>query len=157
MGLFFFIRASIKERTQQITFSVETSQESLLEQLKTYFEKRAYQVINLDPQKQQITYQGFVRPSWFLAIFLSILAAIGLLCLALVLSLLYPFLSPLIFLVILSAPGAGWFYWQKAGRLEQVLLNVKADTNSKQNLVTIIAHRDELIQLQQSLSLKPVE
>ncbi len=158
VGLFFFIRASVKDRTQQVKLIAEEPEESLLGQLQEYFDQRAYRVAAVDPAQNQVTFEGFVRPSWFLAIFLTLLAASGLLCFALVLSLLYPSLSNLFLTLILLAPAAGVFYWKKAGRLEQVGLKVEALPDREkggQSLITVTAHRDELLQLQQALPLKP--
>ena len=157
LGLFFFIRASIKDRTQQIKLIAEGPQELLLSQLQEYFDQRAYRVNALDAAQNQVTFQGFVRPSWFLAIFLTFLAACGLLCLALVLSLLYPSLGSFFLLLLLLAPAAGIFYWRKAGRLEQVFLKVEplpSPDEGEQTIITVTAHRDELIQLQQALPFK---
>ena len=54
------------------------------------------------------------------------------------------------------APLAGLFYWRKAGRWEEILLRVVSRTDSP-NLVSITAHRDELIQLEENLSVQTVD
>lgn len=159
IGLFFFIRASVKDRTQQVQLLSSEPEESLLTRLQQYFDQRAYRVAAVDAATNQVTFQGLVRPSWFLAIFLTAIAACGILCLSLVLSLLYPKLSSVFFALILLAPTAGVFYWNKAGRSEQVLLKVEAvpkQNTDSQSLITVTAHRDELIELQQALKLKPL-
>ncbi|MEA5532804.1 cofactor assembly of complex C subunit B [Crocosphaera sp. XPORK-15E] len=159
VGLFFFIRASVKDRTQQVKLMAQLPKISLLEQLQTYFTQRAYDLTAVDPQQETMTFEGFVRPSWFLAIFLSILAAVGLLCLGFVLCFIYPPLTPLFLGIGLLSPLAGVFYWKKAGRLEKVRLTLENTTESalgECSVVTVIAHRDELIQLQQTLALKPI-
>lgn len=159
IGLFFFIRASVKERIEKLTLIAETSEDSLLAQLKTYFDQRAYQVQSIDAEDNQVTFQGFVRPSWFLAIFLSFLAAVGLFCFGLIITYLYPLFSPWMLLITLLAPGAGLFYWKKAGRLEKVSLKLESIPLSQieeQTRITVIGHRDELSELQQALSLKSV-
>ncbi|MBE9126640.1 MULTISPECIES: cofactor assembly of complex C subunit B [unclassified Coleofasciculus] len=158
IGLFFFIRASVKDRTEQIKLVAQEPEESLLEQLQNYFDQRAYRVAAVDATTGQVTFQGFVRPSLFLAIFLTVLAACGILCLVLVLSLLYPALTQLFFGLVLLSPAAGFFYWQGAGRNEQVFLKVEtlpAQEFGTQSVITVTAHRDELAQLQQNLKLKP--
>ena len=149
----------MKDRTQQVQLMAQESEESLLTRLQQYFDQRAYQVTSVDAATNQVTFQGFVRPSWFLAIFLSVIAACGILCLSLVLSLLYPTLSSIFFALVLLAPVAGLFYWQKAGRPEQVSLKVEAVSTQEtgsQSLITVTAHRDELYELQQALKLKPL-
>ena len=158
IGLVFFIRASVKDRTKQIKLSTSDSEEILLSKLEKYFETRAYKVTTLNKETNEITFQGFVKASWFLAIFLSGLAAFGLFCLALILSFLSPFLSNFIWVLLLLAPVAGVFYYRNASRVEKVLL--KIDTRGKaetKNYLTVTAHRDELIQLQKTLSFDVAE
>ncbi len=153
VGLVFFIRASVKDRTETIKLVVTEPIEVLLDKLQKYFEQRAYQLIDVDKSANKLVFQGFVQPSWFLAVFLSALAGIGLFCLALVLNLLIPTVGQLFFSIVLLAPLAGVFYWQKSGRLESVLLKIEQQqtTNDKQ-AIAIVAHRDELAQIQQAFS-----
>lgn len=158
VGLFFFIRASVKERTEQVELIIEESEESFLERLKAYFAQRAYQIAAVDTEKHQLLFQGIVRPSWFLAIFLTVLAALGLLCFALVFSFLYPSLTNLFLCFIVLAPAAGIFYWRGAKRLERVFLKIESLATEEQPpklLATVIAHRDELFQLQKAIADKP--
>lgn len=44
VGLFFFIRASIKDRTEQVELLAKEPEESIFERLQTYFEQRAYRI-----------------------------------------------------------------------------------------------------------------
>ena len=157
VGLFFFIRASVKDRTEQVKLISEVPKTSLLEQLKTYFTQRAYKITASDDGQDTITFEGLVRPSWFLAIFLTFLAASGLLCLVLVLSFVYPPLTPLFFAIELLSPVAGIFYWKKAERVETVAVSLESLTpegSQPGSLLTLTAHRDEVIQLKQSFPLK---
>ncbi|MBD2310527.1 cofactor assembly of complex C subunit B [Desertifilum sp. FACHB-1129] len=159
VGLFFFIRASVKDRTQQVTLLAEETEESVLAKLQDYFSQRSYRVTNLDAEQNQVTFEGFVRPSGFLAFFLTVLAFVGLLCLSLVLSVLFPQFQGILLSLVLISPVAGVFYWKKAGRTEQVLLKLEAvaDSIAPKNRITVTAHRDELLELQRSLGLKTVE
>ena len=125
VGLFFFIRASVKDRTQQLQLVAEESVESLWPTLQQYFSQRAYRVASTEAQDNLVVFQGFVKPSLFLAIFLTVLGICGLLCLAVVLSFLFPAFGSLFFLLILLGPGSGIFYWRKAGRIEEVALKVE--------------------------------
>ena len=156
IGLFFFIRASVKDRTKQIQLIPDESEDILLKTLQNYFESRAYQLVSVDASNKQIAFTGFVQPSVFLALLLSLLAVVGLSCLALVLFLLFPEVDYLFWLLVLVAPLAGIFYWKKAGRWEKILLQVIPQAESS-NLISITAHRDELIQLQENLSVQTVE
>lgn len=153
-GLFFFIRASVKERTEQITIITDRPETTISTQLKQYFSDRSYRVLAIDQAKNLVTFEGFVRPSVFLAFFLSFLAGCGMICLIIVLTQLFPDLSLFFWLLILLAPGAGLFYWKKAGRLEKVFLQVETSSqNPNQTILTITGHRDELASLQQTLNL----
>ncbi len=160
VGLFFFIRASVKERLQQVRLVSGQPEPALIAQLQQYFQARSYQVTSSNAQQHQVTFEGIVRPSVFLAIFLTLLAAVGSMCLVLVVSLLFPRPSIFLFALVLMSPIAGIFYWKKAGRKERVSLKLEAIDSEKtqpQSQITVIAHRDELLELQKALNLKVVE
>jgi hypothetical protein len=150
IGLFFFIRASVKDRTEQLEILAEEGDTHLLSQIQQHFQQRAYQVTHVNPQQQQMILQGLVSPSSLLAVFLTALAALGLLCLGLVLSLLYPLSHQWFLTIALFSPLAGVFYWKNAKRVEKIALDVKNLPKPQQgSLITITAHRDELIDLKQ--------
>lgn len=158
VGLFFFIRASTKDRTQEMRLVSEQSETALMAQLQQYLQERSYKMVKMEAESHAMTFEGFVRPSLFLAIFLTLLAAVGILCLALVWSQLFPSWSQVFLSLVFLSPAAGVFYWKKAARWEQVLLKLENASNGEwQQLsqVTVIAHRDELIELQRSLKLRP--
>jgi hypothetical protein len=158
VGLLFFVRASTKERLQKQEFSSEQDETTLMNQLQAYFQARSYRVAAVDREQNQVTFEGFVQPSWFLAVFLTILTAIGLLCLSLVLSSLFPSLMQLFLGIIVLSPVSGLFYWKKAGKLEKVLLRLTPNQSQSGSLskITVVAHRDELIELQRTLQLKQI-
>lgn len=164
VGLVFFIRASAKDRTEVAQFVAEQQGEPLFEQLQQYFTQRSYRISAVDAAQNQVKYTGFVRPSAFLAVFLSGLAAIGIFCLSLVLGFLFPGAAQVFPGLVLLAPIAGVFYWRKAGRQEEVLLQVSelaatapGTTQTPQSLLTVTAHRDEVAEMQRLLGLKPLE
>ncbi|MGA9377760.1 MAG: cofactor assembly of complex C subunit B [Phormidium sp.] len=160
IGLFFFIRASVKDRTEVIQLMSKEPIDSLLAQLQQYFTQRSYRVVALDADQNQVIFAGFVRPSWFLAVFLTFLAALGILCLVLVLTFLFPQIGLVFSGLELLSPMAGIFYWQKAGRQEQVSLKLESavteSTEETQNLITVTGHRDELSVLRESLGWQQV-
>ncbi|MBW4506774.1 MAG: cofactor assembly of complex C subunit B [Scytonematopsis contorta HA4267-MV1] len=160
IGLLFFIRASTKDRTQTAQLVSEQNEATFMPSLQEYFRGRSYRVVAVDQDKNQVTFEGFVRPSVFLAFFLTLLAAAGCVCLSLVLSLLFPSLNQLFIGIVLLSPLSGAFYWKKAGRTEKVSLTVEATTFTEQKLntkITVTAHRDELAELQKALQLKTWE
>jgi hypothetical protein len=155
VGLIFFIRASVKARIQVIRLTLTQPEPIMLQAIRDYFIGRAYYTTAIDPEHKQITFEGNVRPSLGLAIFLSGLAAVGLLCLSLVLSMLWSQPSPLLLGLVLLSPIAGVFYWRKAGRVETVLLRVEPELleqGGDRSTITITAHRDELAELQRFLA-----
>lgn len=158
-GLFFFIRASTKDRTEIVKLRFDQPHDVALTQLQQYFAQRAYRVATVDSEKLRVTFAGFVRPSWFLAIFLTVLAAVGLSCLSLVLAILLPDAALWTFVLVGLSPLAGFFYWRGAARPETVVLQVESSTplsadaleGDGKSLVTVSAHRDELAVLQRTL------
>lgn len=159
VGLFFFIRASTKDRIEKAQLVSTLDEDALMPKLQEYFRSRSYRVAAVDREKNEVTFEGFVRPSWFLALFLTFLAAAGILSLSLVLSLLFPSLSMLFIGMVLLSPVSGIYYWKKAGRLEKVSLKVQSIKSEKHELsqITVVAHRDELADLQRELQLEKSE
>ncbi len=155
IGLVFFVKASVKDRTQRLQLVLDSGEVSILDDLKTYFLERAYGIRQINADQQEIYFSGNVSPSLFLAIFLTTMTALGLLCLALVIFVLWPASGALSGALILVAPLAGLFYWKQAGREEQIQLKVSEVSNEPglKQLLTITAHRDELKQLQTTFAL----
>jgi Flp pilus assembly protein TadB len=160
VGLFFFIRASTKDRTTKAELVSEQDEAALMPKVKEYFRQRSYQVTAIDREKNQVIFEGFVQPSLFLALFLTLLASAGMACLALVLSLLFPNFGNWFLGLILLSPLSGVFYWQKAGRIEKVSLYIEEANQDKLGVIsklTIIAHRDELMEFQRALQLESAD
>lgn len=152
VGLFFFIKASVKERLQTLQLVSTQSPEAILLEVQTYFSNRAYRAIAAPPEQTGLVFmEGVVRPSWFLAIFLSVLATIGLLCFSLILSFLYQDIGSFSLLPVLLAPLAGSFYWKKAKRTEQICLSVSPRESG--SIITVQGHRDELQTFRQNFAL----
>ena len=157
VGLLFFIRASVKDRIEVVKLASGDSEVALLDQLQAYFTQRAYRLTATNAAQLQVTFEGFVRPSLLMATFLTLLAAIGFLCIALMLSILFPNHSEALLGLTALSPIAGLFYWRKAARPERVVLQVEEANNLNQgavSAVTVTAHRDELAALQRNLALK---
>lgn len=164
VGLFFFIRASTKDRIESLRLAPQGSTEATLQALTTYLESRAYRVQRVDAEQATLRFSGFVRPSWFMAGFLTFLAAVGCLCFALVLAIMFPGVGAGFSTLIVLAPAAGWFYWQRSAREEEVVVQVApaitddAEAAPANDLavapvpetLVVTAHRDELIALQQA-------
>jgi uncharacterized protein (DUF885 family) len=94
-----------------------------------------------------------VRPSAFLAVFLTLIAVSASFCAALMLAYLFPAGARFFPALVVVAPVAGIFYWNKSGRQEQVALKVEpltAEGMPEQRLLTVTAHRDELAELRRA-------
>lgn len=161
IGLFFFVRASTKERIEVKEFVIAENPDLVMPRIQTYFRDRAYQVIAVNPDTQTVTMAGKVAASVFLASLLTLLAIAGLACLALVFAFLLPQLGPAWFLLVLIAPVAPWFYWRGAQRTEQVILEIleidhgeTTDSDSFKNttIFKVTGHRDELLSLAKTLT-----
>jgi len=159
IGLFFFIKASVKDRTQQVKYQINLPESALLPKLQEYFDSRAYRVKALDAQENQVIFEGQIKPSLFMAIFLSFLSFLGLFCLGLVITYVYPNLNYFPYLLAILSPLAGVFYWSKAGKIETVKLKFETNSNNPElsTIITVTAHRDELINMNQQLSLEMID
>ena len=158
VGLFFFIRAATKDRTQVADFTAPEAPQALRQTVLQYLVQRSYQPVEaFDPadktlDESWLQLQGQVRPSIFLAVFLSGLAAVGALCLSLVLAILFPDQGQWFLGLLAIAPLAALFYWQRAGREERVAFKVSDLPDPNQAALTFKAHRDEIIQMAANLS-----
>jgi Flp pilus assembly protein TadB len=169
VGLTFFIRASTKDRTEVTQLTLTAAPDDLQTRMVGYFQSRAYQLVE-DASSEQLSGQssdqssdqwirlkGWVRPSLFLAIFLGTLAAVGLLCFVLVLAILFPSIGWWWLGLVLLAPLASLFYWRRAAREEAIAFKVappstaQAASPKAASLLTVQAHRDEIIQLEAAL------
>jgi hypothetical protein len=154
IGLFFFIKAAVKDRIERLTFALTEPEAEFLPKFDKYLVDRAYRLVDVS-DITGVTYEGAVAPSWFMAIFLTVLAAIGFLCLGLVGSYLWPAIGYRCLFLGCLAPIAGWFYWQRSARPEQV--NLAVELGKGQRLVSITGHRDELHILEKTLGIRPLE
>ncbi|MBT9316416.1 cofactor assembly of complex C subunit B [Leptothoe spongobia] len=147
VGLFFFIKASTKDRTEIAEFSSDQSPEVLHQRLIDYFENRAYRLLENDADSEgdsSVKLVGLVRPSVFLAIFLTFLAAVALLCFALVLATLFKSYGVIFFALVLLSPTVAILYWKRAKREEEISFRIHEINGSCK--LTIRGHRDEIIQ-----------
>lgn len=167
IGLFFFIRASVKDRTETALYETPLGEVALLENLQQYFANRSYRVTTVDPSSGRISLEGKVGASLFLAIFLGSLAGVGLFCLALVLTIAVPQLQSWPFGLLILSPLASWFYWRDATRIEQVSFQVMppidneatqdSQSTTSGTYLQVTAHRDELAALASQVPLKRQE
>ena len=143
-----------------IRLVTQLPEEPLREKIQQYFTQRAYRIASVDAAQSLVTFEGFVRPSAFLAVFLTLIAASGSFCAALVLAYVFPNGARFFPALVIIAPIAGIFYWNKSGRQEQVALQVEplvAEGMPEQRLLTVTAHRDELAELRRAFGFEVFE
>lgn len=147
VGLFFFIKAATKDRTEIAEILTDQTPDVLHQNMLDYLQKRAYRLESdeLVTDDSWVKLVGLVRPSFFLAIFLSLLAAVALMCFALVLATLFENQGALFFGLVLLSPLTAILYWRQANREEQIAFRVHRDEQGAK--LVIRAHRDEIIQL----------
>ena len=153
IGLFFFLRASSKDRTTLVEI---TSSQKPLEVLNVIYEwlnLRGWKQSGGDFDKKILIFKGQVVSSKFLAIFLSILGFFGSCSLGLVIIQIYPFLGwwPIL-LGLIGGPLSGIIYFNKSAREEKFELRlISNEDNEEMTLIRLRAHRDELISLENDL------
>ncbi|MGD1903323.1 MAG: cofactor assembly of complex C subunit B [Geitlerinemataceae cyanobacterium] len=156
IGLAFFIRASAKERTEELELECHRSASEVDRLAKAHLTGRTYRIAKTEDGTT--LFEGQVRPSVFLAIFLSVLAAVGFACVSLIVGTVVPSLADSAIGVTALSPLAGAYYWAKAAKSERVAISVRepeaaseSATGAPGSLLTAIGHRDELLVLRQML------
>ena len=162
IGLGFFIRASTKDRIEMMRFGAKQPAEALEPALMRYFQSRAFRLASeaegLEPTIQAETPEantlvGMVSPSLFLAVFLSVLAAIGFACFGLIMATLFPTWGKFLLGLVVLSPLAGVFYWRKSSRPETIIFRVDAEADRGfLSKLTIKGHRDEIADLQSAFA-----
>lgn len=148
IGLAFFIRASTKDRTEELEMACVRSAAEVDRLAKDHLTGRTYRIAKTEDGTT--LFEGQVRPSVFLAVFLSVLAAIGFACVGLIVGTAVPSLADNTIGIVILSPLAGAYYWKKAKKSERVVIAVQ-ETGESKSSVTAIGHRDELNVLRQML------
>ncbi len=153
IGLFFFLRASSKDRTTIIEFSSSQKPLEVLNVLCEWLNLRGWQQTGGDSEQRILIFKGQVVSSRLLAIFLSILGGFGSCALGLVIIQIYPELSwwPIL-LGLIGGPLSGIVYFKKSAREEKFELRLISREEEAITFMRLRAHRDELISLENELS-----
>ena len=155
IGLFFFLKASSKDRTTVIEISSSKKPIETLDLICNWLDLRGWQQIRVNSDKKTLTFRGQVVSSKSLALFLSILGGLGSCALGLVLVQIYPFLNwwPIL-LGLIGGPISGFVYSKNSQR-EEIFEFKLIDANELQSTqLRISAHRDELIAFENDLKQK---
>ena len=156
IGLFFFLRASSKDRTTVVEITSSQKPIEVLNVMYEWLNLRGWKQTGGDFDQRILTFKGQVVSSKLLAIFLSLLGGFGSCALGLVIIQIYPNLGwwPIL-LGCVGGPISGIIYFKKSARVEKFELRlISNDDNEKMTSMRLKAHRDELISLENELSEK---
>jgi len=154
IGLFFFLRASSKDRTTIIEITSSQKPIEVLNIMYEWLKLRGWEQIGGDFDKRILIFKGQVVSSKLLAIFLSILGGFGSCALGLVIIQIYPVMGwwPIL-LGLIGGPLSGIIYSKKSAREEKFELRlISNEENDELTFLRLRAHRDELISLEKELS-----
>ena len=154
IGLFFFLRASSKDRTTVVEITSSQKPLEVLNVICDWLNLRGWKQSGGDFDQRILIFTGQVVSSKLLAIFLSLLGGFGSCALGLVIIQIYPFLGwwPIL-LGFIGGPVSGMIYFKKSAREEKFELKlVTNDDNEEMTSMRLRAHRDELISLENELS-----
>ena len=154
IGLFFFLRASSKDRTTIVEISSSQEPTEVLNGLYEWLNLRGWKQTGGDFEQRILIFKGQVVSSKFLAIFLGFLGGFGSCALGLVIIQIYPELGwwPIL-LGLIGGPLSGIIYFKKSAREEKFELRlINNQDNQEMTSMRLRAHRDELISLENELS-----
>ena len=154
VGLFFFLRASSKDRTTIIEITSSKTPVEVLDVMYEWLNLRGWKQIGGDFDQRILIFKGQVVSSKLLAIFLSLLGGFGSCALGLVIIQIYPTFGwwPIL-LGLIGGPLSGMIYFKKSAREEKFELKlISNDENEVMTSMRLRAHRDELISLENELS-----
>ena len=153
IGLFFFLRASSKDRTTVVEITSSQKPIEVLNVMYEWLDLRGWNQAGGDFDQRTLIFKGQVVSSRLLAIFLSLLGGFGSCALGLVIIQIYPTLGwwPIL-LGLLGGPLSGIIYSKKSAREEKFELRLISNHDSEEmTSMRLRAHRDELISLENEL------
>ena len=152
IGLFFFLRASSKDRTTVVEISSSQQPVKVLNDLCEWLNLRGWKQKGGDSNQRVLIFYGQVISSKFLAIFLGFLGGFGSCALGLVIIQIYPVLGwwPIL-LGLIGGPLSGMVYLKKSAREEKFELRLISKDDDNTTFIRLRAHRDELISLENEL------
>ena len=152
IGLFFFLRASSKDRTTIVEISSSQKPVKVLNGLCEWLNLRGWKQTGGDFDQKTLIFKGQVVSSKLLAVFLGFLGGFGSCALGLVIIQIYPILGwwPIL-LGLVGGPLSGLVYFKKSAREEKFELRLIDKDNEENTFMRLRAHRDELISLENEL------
>tara|TARA_B100000073_G_C23737529_1_gene572722 strand:- start:838 stop:1395 length:558 start_codon:yes stop_codon:yes gene_type:complete len=152
IGLFFFLKASSKDRTTTVEITSSKSPVYALDTICDWLLARGWRQIGGNSENKILIFKGQVDSSKSLAIFLSVLGGLGSCALGLVIIQLYSDLGwwPIL-LGFIGGPLSGVVYFKTSSREEKFEFRLLELPDSQPTNMRLRAHRDELISLENDL------
>tara|TARA_Y100000589_G_C27181559_1_gene641011 strand:- start:234 stop:791 length:558 start_codon:yes stop_codon:yes gene_type:complete len=152
IGLFFFLKASSKDRTVIIEISSYKKPLEVLSQVCNWLKLRGWKQTGGDSEKKILTFKGQVVSSKLLAAFLALLGGLGSCCLGLVITQIFPILSwwPIL-LGLIGGPLTAIIYSERSQREEIFEFRLLSEGDIEPTQLRLKAHRDELIAFESEL------
>ena len=153
IGLFFFLRASSKDRTTVVEITSSQKPVIVLDVMYEWLNLRGWKQTGGDFDQRILIFKGQVVSSRFLAIFLGLLGGFGSCALGLVIIQIYPTLGwwPIL-LGLIGGPLSGMIYFKNSAREEKFELRLISNSDDEERTsMRLRAHRDELISLENAL------
>ncbi|GKY99655.1 hypothetical protein MPSEU_000919500 [Mayamaea pseudoterrestris] len=161
-GLWSTVSRSTKAKIKRKTFvtpgeaSKDTKAMSLRQQageIMAYMKANNYEVIDAG---ETITFRGVVARSLSQAFFLTFCTALGLLSLALVLSIQFHEvqifgMEPNWFLLALLSPYAGLYYWSSGDRVDDCTVKLSVNPDETENEIAVMGSEEELERMWKTL------
>lgn len=159
-GLISLVTRSVKSKDVRRTFEAPgpNAKEGKGKELKVvagevmaYFLSQNYQIS--ENKGSAVTFKGVVGKSKSQAFFLTFCTFMGLISLALVLSIQFQEIGEKWFYITLASPYAGLFYWQRAAREDTVTVSLETpdDTEEVTNIVAV-GNKEELERMATTLN-----
>ena len=145
LGLVFFLRAASKDRTTDVIVSSYQPSLVVLDGLGAWLQQRGWQLIDSNPDRRAVVYEGDVAASRPLAVFLALLGGCGGAALGLVVRELLPGHTWWPLALALLGPVAAPLYLRRAQRRERLELRLLSDDDVVPVRLVLRGHRDELI------------
>ena len=156
IGLFFFLKASSKDRTTVIEITSSQKPVEVLNVIYEWLQLRGWKHTGGDFDQRILTFKGQVLSSKLLAIFLTLLGGFGSCALGLVIIQIYPTIGwwPIL-LGLIGGPLSGMIYFKNSAREEKFEFKLISNSDNEETTsMRLRAHRDELISLENELSEK---
>eukprot|EP00252_Welwitschia_mirabilis_P025317 TRINITY_DN7859_c0_g2_i1.p1 TRINITY_DN7859_c0_g2~~TRINITY_DN7859_c0_g2_i1.p1 ORF type:complete len:269 (+),score=38.18 TRINITY_DN7859_c0_g2_i1:144-950(+) len=151
-GLWSLIKRSTKSKIVQKTFVVDNvkSPSQVAGEIMSFFTRNNFTVADAG---ETITFEGIMVPSRGQAAFLTFCTCLSLASVALVLTITVPDVGEKWYWITALSPLAGFYYWTRASRKEQIKVKMIIDDDNSSTDVIVQGDDEQVDQLRRELKL----